>query len=96
MEAGVERLQRGGKSRDVNVGETLLLVLGRFLAIGDRKGGWGRIAFLVEEVEGTMGDGRMARLEESVADGVADLVAFSINSLDVEGKAGGKGVKDDW
>ena len=41
-----------------------------------------------------MGDGGVARLEEGVADGVTDLVAFSVDSLDVEGEAGGKGIKD--
>ena len=41
-----------------------------------------------------MVDSRMAGLEESVADGVANLVAFSVKSLDVEGKVGGKGIKD--
>ena len=94
METGMEGFQRGGTGGDVNVGETLLLVLGRFLVIGDGKGGWGRVAFIVEEIEGAMGDSRMARLEESVADGVADLVAFGVNSLNVEGEARGKGIED--
>ena len=31
---------------------------------------------------------------ESAADGVAYLVAFHVDSLNVEGKAGGKGIED--
>ena len=90
----MEGIQRNGTGGDMNVGETFLLVLGGFLAIGDGKGGWGRIAFLVEEVEGTMIDSGMAGLEESSADGVTNLVAFRVNRLNVKGKTGGKGVKD--
>ena len=90
----MEGVQRGGTGGDVDIGETLLLVLGGFLAVGDGKGGWDRVTLVVEEVEGTMGDGGVARLEEGVADGVADLVAFSVNSLDVEGKVGGNGIED--
>ena len=90
----MEGIQRSGTGGDMNVGKALLLVFGCFLEIGDGEGGWNRVAFLVEEVEGTMVDSGMARLEESVADGVADLVAFRVNSLNVEGKAGGKGIED--
>ena len=50
-------VQRGGTGGDVDIGETLLLVLGGFLAVRDGKGGWDRVTFVVEEVEGMMGDG---------------------------------------
>ena len=90
----MEGVQRNGTGGDMDVGEAFLLVLGGFLTIGDGEGGWDRVAFLVEEVEGTMIDSGMARLEESAADGVADLVAFGVNSLDVEGEAGSKGIED--
>ena len=90
----MEGIQGGGTSRHMNVGKALSLVFGCFLAIGDGEGGWNRVAFLVEEVEGTMIDGGVAWLEEGATDGVTNLVAFRINSLNVEREAGGKGIKD--
>ena len=90
----MEGIQRNGTSGNMNVGEAFLLVFGGFLTIRDGEGGWDRVAFIVEEVEGAMGDGGVVDLEEGVADGVADLVAFSVNSLDVKGEAGSKGIKD--
>ena len=89
----MEGFQRGGTGGDVNVEEAFFLVLGGFLTIGDGEGGGDRVAFLVEEVEGAVIDSGVARLEESAADGVTDLVAFRVNSLDVKGETGCKGVK---
>ena len=94
VEAGVEGVQRSGTGGDMNVEEAFFLVLGGFLTIGDGEGGGDRVAFLVEEVEGTMIDGGVAWLEKGTTDGVANLVAFCINSLNVEREAGGKGIKD--
>ena len=94
LEAGVEGVQRSGTGGDMNVEEAFFLVLGSFLTIGDGEGGGDRVAFLVEEVEGAVINSGVARLEESTADGVADLVAFRVNSLNVKGETGCKGVKD--
>ena len=94
MKTRVEGIQRSSTGGHVNVGKALFLVFCCFLAIGDGEGGWNRVAFLVEEVEGTMIDGGVAWLEKGTTDGVANLVAFCINSLNVEREAGGKGIKD--
>ena len=39
------------------------------------------------------GDG-VTRFEEGLADGIADEVAFRVDSMDIEGKVGGKDVKN--
>ena len=58
----------------MDVGEAFLLVFSAFLAVGDLDGGWGRVAFVVKEVESTMGDGRVAQLEKSMADLGAGMI----------------------
>ena len=90
----MEGIQGNGTSGNMNVGEAFLLVFGGFLAIRDGEGGWDRVTFLVEEVKGTMSDSGVAGLEESATDGVTNLVAFRIDSLNVKREAGGKGIKD--
>ena len=94
VEAGVEGFQRRRTGGDVDVRQALLLGLGRFLAVGNGDISRGRVPSGIEEVESAMGDGRVAGLEESLADGVTDLMALSVDSLNVERDAGGESVKD--
>ena len=76
------------------MGETFVFGFSMGFTILDGEDSRDGVTFGVEEVEGLVRDGGVAGLEEGSANSAADLVAFGVDGLDVEGEAGGESVED--
>eukprot|EP00977_Amphora_coffeiformis_P001227 scaffold258_cov110-Amphora_coffeaeformis.AAC.1 len=88
FQAGVEGGERCSGGFDGDIAKAFALVLRGLLAVGSTEGGWDRVAGGVEEVEGSVGDSRVARTGEGLADSRADDLALGVG--------GSKGNGEEW
>ena len=78
----------------MDVREALLFVRGVGFTIFKGHVGGNGVTLRVEEVECLVRDGGVAGLEESGTDGIAGLVTFGVNGLNVKGETRSEGIED--